>query len=100
MTAILEALSRSTTVKVYLFSITIPFLVAFIFFQIWSSSYIADPSVPASAIAIAHAEQGVLKAALEHNQGNQIKTAKQLGMHRSTLRQRIALYGLQRHGKA
>ncbi len=49
---------------------------------------------------LAHAEQGVLKAALEHNQGNQIKTAQQLGMHRSTLRQRIALYGLQRHGKA
>jgi DNA-binding protein Fis len=49
---------------------------------------------------IGFAELGILKAALEHNQGNQIKTAKQLGMHRSTLRQRIALYGLQRHGKA
>ena len=49
---------------------------------------------------IAHAEQGVLKAALEHNQGNQVKTAKQLGIHRSTLRQRIALYGLQQTGKA
>ena len=49
---------------------------------------------------IGFAEQGVLKAALEYYQGNQIKTAKLLGIHRSTLRQRIALYGLQRHGKA
>ena len=49
---------------------------------------------------IGFAELGVLKAALEHNQGNQCKTAKQLGLHRSTLRQRIALYGLQQHGKA
>ncbi|WGZ92201.1 MAG: helix-turn-helix domain-containing protein [Candidatus Thiocaldithrix dubininis] len=49
---------------------------------------------------IGFAELGILKAALEHNQGNQCKTAKQLGLHRSTLRQRIALYGLQQHGKA
>jgi DNA-binding protein Fis len=49
---------------------------------------------------IGFAEQGVLKAALEHNQGNQIKTAKLLGIHRSTLRQRIALYNLQTCGKS
>ena len=49
---------------------------------------------------IGFAEQGVLKAALEHNQGKHCKTAKPVGLHRSTLRQRIALYNLQTHGKS
>ena len=45
------------------------------------------------------AEKGILRAALEHTQGHQLKTAKLLEIHRSTLRQRIALHGLQGHGK-
>lgn len=55
-------------------------------------------SLPWSTL-LGFAEKGIIRAALEHTQGNQFKAAKLLGIHRSTLRQRIALYGLQYHGK-
>jgi Fis family transcriptional regulator len=51
------------------------------------------------SVLLDFAEKGIIRAALEHTQGNQFKAAKLLGIHRSTLRQRIALYGLQYHGK-
>ena len=43
---------------------------------------------------IAEAEIGMLKAVLEHTQGNQTNAAKLLGITRTTLRQRIERHQL------
>jgi len=46
------------------------------------------------AMVIAAVEKPLLEAALEHSGHNQSKTAKALGLSRSTLRKKIDHYGL------
>ena len=43
---------------------------------------------------LAEAEKGIIRAALEHTNGNQSNTAKLLGITRTTLRTRLTRYDL------
>lgn len=43
---------------------------------------------------VAEAEKGIIRAALEHTDGNQSNTAKILGITRTTLRTRLSRYNL------
>ena len=45
-------------------------------------------------MVISEVEQPLLESVMEQNRGNQSKASKMLGMSRSTLRQKLALYNL------
>lgn len=47
-------------------------------------------------MVIAEVERPMIETVLEHTQGNQTRTAAMLGMSRSTLRKKIAHYGIRR----
>jgi Fis family transcriptional regulator len=49
-------------------------------------------------LVIAEVERPLIMTVLEHTQGNQTRTASMLGMSRSTLRKKMAHYGIQRGG--
>jgi DNA-binding protein Fis len=51
------------------------------------------------SVLLDFAEKGIIRAALEHTQGDQSSAAKLLGVSCQTLRKRIALHELQYHGK-
>jgi DNA-binding protein Fis len=48
--------------------------------------------------AVAELERGFLRRVLEMAEGNQVKAAKMLGIHRNTLRKKIADYQLEHAG--
>ena len=49
-------------------------------------------------MVMAEVERPTIETVLEHTQGNQTRTASMLGISRSTLRKKIAHYGINRGG--
>jgi Fis family transcriptional regulator len=47
-------------------------------------------------LVISEVERPMIETVLEHTQGNQTRAASMLGMSRSTLRKKIAHYGIER----
>ncbi|WP_027147224.1 MULTISPECIES: helix-turn-helix domain-containing protein [Methylobacter] len=62
--------------------------------EIYLSQLNGHDAVGLHAMVISEVERPLLEAALEHSGHNQTKTAKALGLSRSTLRKKLDQYGL------
>jgi Fis family transcriptional regulator len=62
--------------------------------EIYFSQLSDHDAVDLHALVISEVEKPLLEAALAHSGHNQTKTAKVLGLSRSTLRKKLELYGI------
>lgn len=62
--------------------------------EIYFSQLSDHDAVNLHALVISEVEKPLLEAALAHSGYNQTKTAKVLGLSRSTLRKKLELYGI------
>lgn len=62
--------------------------------EVYFSQLSDHDAVDLHALVISEVEKPLLEAALEHSGHNQTKTAKVLGLSRSTLRKKLEHYGI------